>query len=43
MLYETTTQKSQFSEETVPPDAFQVPGGYKKVASPMQQMSAASK
>jgi hypothetical protein len=43
VLYETTTQKSQFSEETVPPDAFQVPSGYKKIASPMQQMAAAAK
>jgi hypothetical protein len=33
-MYETTTQKSQFSQEAVPPEAFQVPNGYKKVEAP---------
>jgi hypothetical protein len=28
MLYETTTQKSNFSTETVPPAAFEIPAGY---------------
>jgi hypothetical protein len=43
VMYETTTQKSQFSQEAIPPDAFQVPSGFKKVASPIQQMAAAAK
>jgi hypothetical protein len=34
VMYETTTQKSQFSQEAVPPEAFQVPNGYKKVEAP---------
>jgi hypothetical protein len=33
-LMETTTQKSNFSQETVPSTAFLVPAGFKKVESP---------
>jgi hypothetical protein len=33
VLMETTTQKSNFSQETVPSSAFLVPGGFKKVES----------
>jgi hypothetical protein len=32
---ETTTQKSNFSQETVPSTAFTVPAGFKKVESPV--------
>jgi hypothetical protein len=35
VLMETTTQKSNFSKESVPSSAFEVPGGYKKVETPM--------
>jgi hypothetical protein len=35
VLMETTTQKSNFSRESVPSSAFEVPGGYKKVETPM--------
>jgi hypothetical protein len=35
VLMETTTQKSNFSRESVPSSAFEVPGGYKKVDTPM--------
>ena len=35
VMYETTTQKSDFSQETIPPAAFVVPSGFKKVDSPM--------
>jgi len=34
VLFETTSQKSQFSAETVPAEAFQVPAGYTKVETP---------
>jgi hypothetical protein len=34
VLMETTTQKSNFSQETVPSTAFVVPAGFKKVESP---------
>lgn len=34
ILMETTTQKSNFSQETVPSTAFLVPAGFKKVESP---------
>jgi hypothetical protein len=34
VLMETTTQKSNFSQETVPSSAFLVPAGFKKVESP---------
>jgi hypothetical protein len=34
VLMETTTQKSNFSQETVPSTAFLVPAGFKKVESP---------
>jgi hypothetical protein len=35
VLMETTTQKSNFSRESVPSSAFEVPPGYKKVETPM--------
>ncbi len=35
VLMETTTQKSNFSQETVPSTAFMVPAGFKKVESPV--------
>jgi hypothetical protein len=35
VLMETTTQKSNFSAASVPSSAFEVPGGYKKVETPM--------
>ena len=35
VLMETTTQKSNFSRESVPSSAFEVPAGYKKVETPM--------
>jgi hypothetical protein len=35
ILMETTTQKSNFSQETVPSTAFLVPAGFKKVESPV--------
>jgi hypothetical protein len=35
VLMETTTQKSNFSGASVPSSAFEVPGGYKKVETPM--------
>jgi hypothetical protein len=41
VLMEMTTQKSNFSQETVPSSAFQVPAGFKRVESPMY--GAASK
>ena len=41
VLMEMTTQKSNFSQETVPASAFQVPAGFKRVESPMY--GAASK
>lgn len=34
VMYETTSQMSQFSQETIPPEAFQIPSGYKKVEQP---------
>jgi hypothetical protein len=34
VLMETTTQKSNFSQSTVPPSAFVVPAGFKKVEAP---------
>ena len=38
VLMETTNQETDFSMEAVPPSAFQVPKGFKKVASPYDQM-----
>jgi hypothetical protein len=35
VLMETTTQKSNFSKESVPSSAFEVPAGFKKVETPM--------
>jgi hypothetical protein len=35
VLMETTTQKTNFSRESVPSSAFEVPAGYKKVETPM--------
>jgi hypothetical protein len=35
VLMETTTQKSNFSRESVPSSNFEVPAGYKKVDTPM--------
>jgi hypothetical protein len=35
VLMETTMQKSNFSRESVPSSAFEVPAGYKKVDTPM--------
>jgi hypothetical protein len=34
VLMETTMQKSNFSQETVPSSAFQIPAGFKRVESP---------
>ena len=34
VLMETTMQKSNFSQETVPASAFQIPAGFKRVESP---------
>jgi hypothetical protein len=34
VMYETTTLMSDFSQETIPPEAFQIPAGYKKVEPP---------
>lgn len=34
VMYETTDQMSDFSQETIPPEAFQVPKGYKKIDPP---------
>jgi hypothetical protein len=34
VMFETTTEMSDFSQETVPPEAFQIPAGYKKVEQP---------
>jgi len=34
VLMETTTQKTNFSQQTVPSSAFAVPAGFKKVESP---------
>jgi hypothetical protein len=34
VLYETTTQKSGFSAQAISDTAFQVPAGFKQVASP---------
>jgi hypothetical protein len=38
VLMETTNQETDFSMEAVPPSAFQVPKGFKRVASPYDQM-----
>jgi hypothetical protein len=35
---ETTNQETDFSMEAVPPSAFQVPKGFKREASPYDQM-----
>ena len=35
VMYETTTQKSDFSHESIPASVFQVPSGFKKVDSPL--------
>jgi hypothetical protein len=35
VLMETTTQKSNFSTQSVPSSSFEVPGGFKKVETPM--------
>jgi hypothetical protein len=37
VLISTTTQKMNFSQSSVPDSAFQIPAGYAKVASAMQQ------
>ena len=37
VLYETTTQKSDFSQEAIPAGAFQIPAGYTKVDSSLGQ------
>jgi hypothetical protein len=37
VLYETTTQKSDFSHEAIPAGAFQIPAGYTKVDSSLGQ------
>jgi hypothetical protein len=39
VLMATTTQKTNFSAESVPASAFQIPAGFKKVESPMAQMA----
>jgi hypothetical protein len=38
VLMETTNQETDFSTEAVPPSAFQIPKGFKRVASPYDQM-----
>jgi hypothetical protein len=38
VLMETTNQETDFSMEAVPPSAFQVPKGFKREASPYDQM-----
>jgi hypothetical protein len=38
VLMETTNQGTDFSTEAVPPSAFQIPKGFKRVASPYDQM-----
>jgi hypothetical protein len=38
VLMETTNQETDFSMEAVPPSAFQIPKGFKRVASPYDQM-----
>jgi hypothetical protein len=37
VLYETTTQKSDFSQEAIPAGAFQIPAGFSKVDSSLGQ------
>jgi hypothetical protein len=37
---EMTTQTHNFSTESIPMEVFQIPGGYKQVQSPMQQMNS---
>lgn len=37
-LMEMTTNTHDFSTESIPPSVFQIPGGYKQVESPMEQM-----
>ena len=39
VLMEMTMQKSNFSQEAVPPSAFAVPDGFKQMPSPYDQMS----
>jgi hypothetical protein len=39
VLMSTTTQKTNFSEEPIPLSVFQIPSGFKKIESPMAQMS----
>jgi hypothetical protein len=39
VLMEMTMQKSNFSQEAIPPSAFDVPSGFKQVPSPYEQMS----
>ena len=38
VLMSTTTQKSNFSQASVPSSAFQIPPGFKKLPSPMANM-----
>jgi hypothetical protein len=38
VLMETTNQETDFSMEAVPPSAFEIPKGFKRVASPFDQM-----
>jgi hypothetical protein len=38
VLMATTTQKTNFSQEPIPPSAFQIPAGFKKLPSPMANM-----
>jgi len=37
-LMEMTTETHDFSQESIPPSVFDIPGGYTKVPSPMEQM-----
>ncbi|MFI4865866.1 MAG: hypothetical protein ACHQDB_02050 [Steroidobacterales bacterium] len=39
VLMEMTMQKSNFSQEAIPPSAFAVPGGFKQIPSAYDQMS----
>jgi hypothetical protein len=40
VLYESTSQTSNFSQEPVSATLFQLPAGFKKVDSPLVQMQS---
>jgi len=39
VLMEATQQESNFSSDPIPPAVFQIPAGYKRVASPMEKLT----